>query len=43
MCFNEQCVPNVVKNMNLKVFNLMSWNDQTKQIKWLKVVNVNVD
>ena len=27
------CVPNVVKNINLKVFNLMSWNNQTKQIK----------
>ena len=28
------CVPNVVKNINLKVFNLMSWRNQTKQIKW---------
>ena len=28
------CVPNVVKNINLKVFNLMSWSNQTKQIKW---------
>ena len=27
-------VPNVVKNINLKVFNLMSWSNQTKQIKW---------
>ena len=28
------CVPNVVKKINLKVFNLMSWNNQTKQLKW---------
>ena len=28
------CVPNVAKNINLKVFNLMSWSNQTKQIKW---------
>ena len=27
------CVPNVVKNINLKVLNLMSWSNQTKQIK----------
>ena len=27
-------LPNVVKNINLKVFNLMSWSNQTKQIKW---------
>ena len=30
------CVPNVVKNINLKAFNLMSWSNQTKQIKWLE-------
>ena len=28
------CVPDVVKNMNLKVFNSMPWINQTKQIKW---------
>ena len=28
------CVPNVAKNINIKVFNLMSWSNQTKQIKW---------
>ena len=27
------CVPDVVKNINLKVFNLVSWSNQTKQIK----------
>ena len=28
------CVPDVVKNINLKVFNFVSWSNQTKQIKW---------
>ena len=28
------CVPDVVKNINLKVINLVSWSNQTKQIKW---------
>ena len=27
------CISDVVKNINLKVFNLISWNNQTKQIK----------
>ena len=32
--YAKLCVPDVVKNINLKVFNLMSWSNQTKQIKW---------
>ena len=28
------CVPDVVKNLNVKVFNLMSRTNETKQIKW---------
>ena len=28
------CVADVVKNMNIKVFNLMSRTNQTKHIKW---------
>ena len=28
------CVPNVVKNITAKVFDLMSWKNKTKQIKW---------
>ena len=28
------CVPGVVKNINVKVFNLMSWSNQTKHIEW---------
>ena len=30
------CVPDVVKNINVKVFNLMSWSNQTKHIEWHK-------
>ena len=28
------CVQGVAKNTNLKVFNLISWSNQIKQIKW---------
>ena len=28
------CVSDVVKNINVKVFNLMSWSNQAKHIKW---------
>ena len=31
---NTDVVPNVVENINLKAFNLISWNDEIKQIKW---------
>ena len=27
-------VPDNVKNINVKVFNLMSWTNQTRHIKW---------
>ena len=27
------CVPDVAKNINVKVFNLMSWSNQTKHIE----------
>ena len=30
--YAKLCVPDVVKNINVKVFNLMSWNNQTKHI-----------
>ena len=32
--YAKLCVPDVVKNINLKVFNLISWSNQTKQINW---------
>ena len=31
------CVPYVVTNINLKVFNLVSWSNQTKQTKWHEI------
>ena len=30
----KMCVPDVVKNLNVKVFNLMSRTNETKYIKW---------
>ena len=31
--YAKLCVPDVVKNINAKVFNLISWSNQTKHIK----------
>ena len=28
------CVPDVLKNINVKVFNLMPWSNQTKHTEW---------
>ena len=30
----QNCVPNVAKNLNVKVFNLMSRTNGTRYIKW---------
>ena len=30
------CVPDVVKNMNVKVFNLMSRTNERRHVKWLE-------
>ena len=32
--YSKLCVPDVVKNMNVKVFNLMSRTNETRHIKW---------
>ena len=32
--YAKLCVADVVKNINVKVFNLMSWSNQTKHIEW---------
>ena len=37
------CVPDTIKNINVKVFNLMSRTNETRHIKWHKTVNANVD
>ena len=41
--FAKVCVPDIVKNSNVKVFNLMSRTNQTRQIKWHKNVSAYVD
>ena len=30
--YAKLCVPDVVKDINVKVFNLISWSNQTKHI-----------
>ena len=37
------CVPDAIKNLNVKVFNLMSRTNETRHIKWHERVSVNVD
>ena len=32
--YSKFCVPDVVKNINVKVFNLISFTNQTKYIEW---------
>ena len=32
--YAKLCVPDVVKNLNVKVFNLMSRTNETRPIKW---------
>ena len=32
--YEKMCVPDVAKNLNVKVFNLISRTNETKQIEW---------
>ena len=32
--YAKLCVPDTIQNINVKVFNLMSFNNQTKHIEW---------
>ena len=32
--YSRGCVPNIVKNITLRIFDLMSWKNKIKQIKW---------
>ena len=41
--YTKICVPDVVKDLNVKVFNIMSRTNETKHINGMKPVNVNVD
>ena len=31
--YSRGCVPNVIKSITLKIFDLISWKNKTKQIK----------
>ena len=35
--YAEMCVPDVLKNLNIKVFNLMSRTNETRYIKWHEI------
>ena len=37
------CVPNVAKNLNVKVFNLMSKTNETRHLEWRETVNGSVN
>ena len=32
--YAKLCVPNIIKNINVKVFDLMSGNNETRHIEW---------
>ena len=44
---NDPCakmrVPDVIKNINVEVFNLMSRNNETRHINGMRRLSVNVD
>ena len=37
------CVPDTVKDLNVRVFNFMSRNNETRHIKWHKLASAYVD
>ena len=37
------CVPDVLKNLSVKVFNLMSRTNETRHIEWQETVNMSVN
>ena len=42
--YAKMCIPDVVKNLNVKVFNLMARTNETRHTQnGMKRVNVNVD
>ena len=36
--YGKMCIPDIVKNINLKVFNLMLRTNETRYIKWHKTL-----
>ena len=43
MTHMQKCVPDVIKDLNVKVFNLISRTNEASRIKWFKNEGVNVD
>ena len=41
--YAKLCVPDVVKGINVKVFNLMSRTNKTRYIGWNEICRLNVD
>ena len=41
--YAKLCVPDISKNMNIKVFNLISGTNETRYIKWHGTCKCNVD
>ena len=41
--YAKLCLPDAVKNLNAKVFNLISRTHETRYIEWYETYNVNVD
>ena len=41
--YAKSCVPDVTKDLNVEVFNLMSRTNETRFIKWHKDGSLNVD
>ena len=40
--YTKICVPNVIKDLNVKVFNLMSKTNETRHIKWHEMCKCNI-
>ena len=41
--YAKMCVPDVIKNLNVEVFNLMSRTNETRHVKWRETCMWNVD
>ena len=41
--YAQICIPDVVKNLKVKVFNLMSRNNETRYIEWHETCKCDVD
>ena len=41
--YRKMCVPDFIKKLNVKVFNLMSRTNETRQIKWHETCKCRLD